>query len=72
MLQQLKAIDYNSLPISEYSRQYILRMLPDMEYYLEIYSLSLNLTLRQIGKKPSDIIMVDYGGGHGFLKRRKE
>lgn len=67
MLRQLKAIDYHSLPISDYSRQYILRMLPDMEYYLEIYRRSLDAMLRHVGKRASDITMVDYGGGHGFL-----
>ena len=67
MLQQLKDIDYNSLPISDYSRNYILRMLPNIDYYLEIYQRSINLMLQRLGKKAEDIVMVDYGGGHGFL-----
>ena len=44
-----------------------LRMLPHIEYYLEIYHRSINLMIRRLGKKAGDIIMVDYGGGHGFL-----
>ena len=67
MLQQLKALDYQRLPISDYSRHYILRMLPDIEYYLDIYQRSLDLMLRQVGKKASEVTMIDYGGGHGFL-----
>ena len=67
MLQQLKNIDYHSLPISDYSRNYILRMLPNIDYYLEIYQRSIDLMLQRIGKKAEDTIMVDYGGGHGFL-----
>ena len=67
MLQQLKVIDYDSLPISDYSRNYILRMLPNMDYYLEIYQRSIDLMLQRLGKKTEDIVMVDYGGGHGFL-----
>ncbi|MBO4599943.1 MAG: SAM-dependent methyltransferase [Bacteroidales bacterium] len=60
-------IDYWNLPISDYSRKYILRMLPNIDYYLEIYRDCLIQMLRQTGKPPSDITMVDYGGGHGFL-----
>ena len=67
MLQALKAIDYSSLPISEYSRQYIQRMLPNMQYYLGIYRRSIDLMIKEIDRKPSEITMVDYGGGHGFL-----
>ena len=37
MLQILKNLDYDSLPISDYSRNYILRLLPNLDYYLEIY-----------------------------------
>ena len=67
MLQKLKTIDFHNLPISDYSRQYLLRMLPDIDYYLNIYRRSLNLMLRHIGQAPGDIILVDYGGGHGLL-----
>lgn len=67
MLHRLKDIDYHNLPISDYSRQYILRMLPDMDYYLDIYRRSLEQMVRTVGKPPSAITMVDYGGGHGFL-----
>ena len=61
MLHQLKDIDYHNLPISDYSRQYILRMLPDMDYYLDIYRRSLEQMVRTVGKPPSAITMVDYG-----------
>lgn len=67
MLQKLKTIDYHTLPISDYSRQYILRMLPNIEYYLSIYRRSLNQMLQHTGKTPDHIVLVDYGGGHGFL-----
>lgn len=65
--QQIQNIDYQSLNISEYSRRYILRMLPNIDYYLDIYSRCLDHMIRQSKKAPSDITMVDYGGGHGFL-----
>lgn len=67
LYQQLKNIDYQSLPISEYSRHYILRMLPTLDYYMDIYDRCLNRMLRESGKDAKELVMVDYGGGHGFL-----
>lgn len=67
MLNKLRNINYQDLPISDYSRQYILRMLPVLDYYMDIYHRSLKQMIGQVGKAPSDITMVDYGGGHGFL-----
>lgn len=67
LAQQLHSLDYAALPISEYSRSYILRMLPHLDYYLDIYSRSLAQMLSALGKAPAQTIMVDYGGGHGFL-----
>lgn len=65
--QQLRNIDYHQLDISDYSRNYILRLLPNLDYYLDIYSRCL-VRLSVIMRKPlSEITMVDYGGGHGFL-----
>ena len=67
MMRQLKEIDYGSLPISDYSREYIMRMLPHLDYYLDIYRGSLSQMLKQLGMPPSEVTMVDYGGGHGLL-----
>lgn len=67
LANRLRQIDYNALPISEYSRRYILRMLPVMDYYMDIYRRCLGQMIRRSGRKPQDIVMVDYGGGHGFL-----
>lgn len=67
MLQILKTLDYGSLPISDYSRNYILRMLPSLDYHLDIYHRCLSQMLDEFGCPASDIVMVDYGGGHGFL-----
>lgn len=67
MYKELADIDYNKLPISDYSRQYILRMLPNIDYYSDIYRRGLCRMSQQMGSPLSDITMVDYGGGHGFL-----
>ncbi|MBR6440978.1 MAG: methyltransferase domain-containing protein [Bacteroidales bacterium] len=61
----LRHIDYAALPISDYSRRYILRMLPDLDYYLDIYRRSLDRLLA--GRTPQEATLVDYGGGHGFF-----
>lgn len=65
--EQLHKIDYSSLPISEYNRRYIMRMLPDLDYYLEIYGRCLDMMINRSHKAPRDLCLVDYGGGHGFL-----
>lgn len=65
--QQLRNIDYNSLPISDYSRQYILRLLPHIDYYLSIYNRCIDSMAQALQLPLTDITMVDYGGGHGFL-----
>ena len=67
MLNKLQQLDYNALPISTYSRDYILRMLPHLGYYLSIYNRLLDKVISRYGNDPSKIILVDYGGGHGFL-----
>lgn len=57
----LRHIDYNTLNISDYSRYYIIKLLPVLDYYLDICDQALKLS-------PNNIhTLVDYGGGHGFL-----
>jgi hypothetical protein len=63
----IRHIDYNTLPISDYSRSYILRMLPHLDYYLDIYNLCISKLLHLMHQKPESLTVVDYGGGHGFL-----
>ena len=60
-------IDYSTLAISDYSRNYILRLLPNIDYYLEIYDRCIERMLRLLGQPPEKLTVVDYGGGHGFL-----
>lgn len=63
----LRAIDFQKLDISEYSRNYILRMMPSIDYYLQIYGSCIRKVLCEIGRPASELAVVDYGGGHGFL-----
>lgn len=64
---QLRHINYQQLAISDYSRSYILRMLPNLDYYLDIYGRCLDRMSASAGKPLAELAMVDYGGGHGFL-----
>lgn len=64
----LRQIDYQSLPISDYSRRYIQCLLPSLDYYLDICNRALDLALkRAIQSSNHSITFIDYGGGHGFL-----
>lgn len=65
--EQIQQIDFQRLPVSDYSRRYIQRMLPDLDYYLDIYGRCLDRMAEMLGKPLAETVMVDYGGGHGFL-----
>jgi hypothetical protein len=64
--QQLRQIDYRSLPISDYSRDYILRLLPILDYYLDICNQALDYLLPAT-RSQLPATLIDYGGGHGFM-----
>ena len=63
----LAQLDVNQLPVSEYSRTALKRVLDAAEYYLDIYRNSLERTLAMCDKSPDQMTIVDYGGGHGLL-----
>ena len=63
----LSGINFEELPISEYNKRYIRILKPAIEYYLSIYSYCLDKGLRNLGIPYSDVTLVDFGGGSGFL-----
>lgn len=67
ILTQLQKINPQDLPISDYNRRYLQRMQPLWDYYEEIYSHCLSLMLDRLAMPREDVVMVDYGGGHGAL-----
>ncbi len=67
LVSQLKAIDYERLPISKYNKCYIARLKPVLSYYMKIYADCLLKGLESVGSAPKDITFIDYGGGSGFL-----
>ncbi|MDR1919579.1 MAG: class I SAM-dependent methyltransferase [Tannerellaceae bacterium] len=64
---RLQAIDYDSLPISEYNKRYIRSMRPALEYYLKIYARCLQQGIWAAELPPAALTLIDYGGGSGFL-----
>ena len=63
LISQLKAIDYERLPISKYNKRYIARLKPVLSYYMKIYADCLLKGLESIGSSPEEITLIDYGGG---------
>lgn len=61
LIKLLRSVPYDTLPISDYNRRYIRRLLPVLEYYFDIYERA----LPSVGREK--LTMVDYGGGHGFF-----
>ena len=57
-------MDFEQLPISEYNRSYIRKILPQLNYYFSIYIRALSSFPEH---KREDTLVVDFGGGHGFL-----
>ncbi len=71
LVRQLKAycsklIDQDA-PLDNYQRDYLKRMLPVLDYYLDIYQHCLLFLESRLSKPAEEATLVDYGGGHGIL-----
>jgi hypothetical protein len=64
---KLQSVSYDSLPVSDYNKQYIRRMYPALPYYMEIYADCIYNGILSAGMPAGAITLVDYGGGSGFL-----
>ena len=62
-IKQIKEIDYDHLGISDYNRAYINKLLPSIEYNFGMY----NHSISSLSTLTKDSLVVDFGGGHGFL-----
>lgn len=67
LTNRLKEIDYNVLPISDYNKNYIGNLKPALVFFMKIYATCLQQGLKNISVPLSEIVLVDYGGGSGFL-----
>jgi len=63
----ISAINFDELPISDYNKQYIRILKPAINFYLHIYSYCIDKGLQGLKISYSDITLVDFGGGSGFL-----
>jgi len=63
----LSKIDYDQLSISDYNKQYIKRIKPAFLYYFKIYAACINEGLKNKNQDLSELTMIDFGGGSGFL-----
>jgi 2-polyprenyl-3-methyl-5-hydroxy-6-metoxy-1,4-benzoquinol methylase len=64
---KLQSVDYDALPISDYNKQYIRRIRTALPYYLKIYADCISKGIRSVKIPPSELTLIDYGGGSGFL-----
>ena len=64
---QLQQINYEQLPISDYNKRYISNLKPALSYYMQIYITCLQQGSQATGLPVTEINLIDYGGGSGFL-----
>ncbi len=64
---RLMAIDYDRLPISDYNKRYIRNLKPALAYFMRIYEDCLRRGTQGVNLPLSDLTLIDYGGGSGFL-----
>lgn len=62
----MRSTDIASAGINEYHLQYIRRMLPVLDYYVDIYARCIEWITKQTQKPLEQLTLVDYGGGEGF------
>lgn len=67
LADRLGQIDYQRLPVSDYNKKYIARLKPALSYYMLIYADCLYRGTVRAHTPLSSLILVDYGGGSGFL-----
>ncbi len=67
MTEALKQLNPDELAISAYSRTALGRTLKAAEFYMDIYRSALEKCVAAVALPPSEITLVDYGGGHGLL-----
>lgn len=67
LLSELQSIDFDALAISDYNKKYIRNIKAALPYYLSIYQDCLSKALKGKHKELSNITLIDFGGGSGFL-----
>lgn len=65
--QTLKRMSVSDMAVGSYGRTALHRILGAVDYHLEIYRRSLDKILECCSLSPAEMVLVDYGGGHGLL-----
>jgi len=64
-INKILNIDFNQLGISDYNRQYIQKIIKNINYYFLIYNQVVKASHEAYATDSG--LIVDFGGGHGFL-----
>ncbi|MDY5969179.1 MAG: SAM-dependent methyltransferase [Bacteroidales bacterium] len=67
LLEKIRHTRFEAVPLSDYNRNYILRLLPDIDYYFAIWECCVDEMLLMARGETGQLTVVDYGGGHGFV-----
>ncbi|MDD4516522.1 class I SAM-dependent methyltransferase [Massilibacteroides sp.] len=67
LYKKISAVNFEALPISNYNKNYIRKLTPSLFYFLDIYTACFKNGLRNCNKGINELILVDFGGGSGFL-----
>lgn len=67
LAEHLRSLDIDRLPISQYSRDALRRVVAHYDYYFEIYRRCVEYAIINCEKTPCQLTIVDYGGGHGLF-----
>jgi hypothetical protein len=66
-LNRFDGLDYHSLGLKDYPLSYFSHIHSSLEYYTAIYKQIINLAVQAAQKPISELTLVDYGSGNGFL-----
>lgn len=67
LVEKMNQIDFETLGISNYNKEYIAKMKPMFSYFFNINAACLKQGIEALKLSPDEISMIDYGGGSGFL-----
>ena len=64
---RIKELDLQNLNISDNTREYLLKYMNNLPYFMSAFSQLLEKALRKINNPVSECVFIDYGGGCGIL-----
>ena len=67
LIRKLRALDLNELDLSDYTKNYLGFLINDIWETLSRFEQVINTAISQSLKNPSQMTIIDYGGGTGLL-----